>query len=111
MVDDIERGDTPYNPIEDHAAPGSANPLVEGGDKAEPQGLSSPGEGTRHRVVVGYDHVASAPNCPYCGDRHYCFEDDGNPDTYLVRCWCGAKARARKDDPDMVTHLAQRARM
>lgn len=58
-------------------------------------------------VLAGYQPIPSAPACPYCGDRHYAVEDDGDEATYLIRCWCGAKCRCRKDDPDMAAHLAQ----
>jgi hypothetical protein len=52
------------------------------------------------RVLRGYDTVPGQ-RCPYCGDAHMAFVDDGDPDTWKVMCWCGAKARVRKDDEDV----------
>jgi len=52
-------------------------------------------------VLAGYDTRSGPDRCPYCGDAHFAFEDDGDPETLLVRCWCGATARARRDDPDL----------
>jgi hypothetical protein len=60
-------------------------------------------------VLSGYQPMPTAPACPYCSGRHFCVEDDGNPDSYLVRCWCGAKCRCKKDDPDMKEWLASHA--
>jgi len=57
------------------------------------------------RVLRGYNTIPSAPRCPSCGDRHYDLVDDGNPDTIRVDCWCGAHARCRRDDPDLVAIL------
>lgn len=59
------------------------------------------------RVVRGYDTVPE--RCPYCGGSHMAFVDDGDDATYQVKCWCGAKARVRKDDPDLVALLADSA--
>jgi hypothetical protein len=64
----------------------------------------------RMTVLVGYQHIASAPSCPYCGDKHYAIEDDGNPDTLLVACWCGGHARVWRDDPDIVAYLEANGR-
>jgi hypothetical protein len=57
-------------------------------------------------VLAGYQPIPGAPPCPYCGDRHYAVEDDGDPANYLIRCWCGATCRCRRDDPDMTRFLA-----
>lgn len=58
------------------------------------------------KVIRGYDHIPKAPLCPYCGSNYFCVEDDDDPETYRIVCWCGAKCRCRKDDPDMVAYLA-----
>lgn len=52
-------------------------------------------------VVSGYREVVDAPPCPYCGGRHYALEDDDDPVTLKIRCWCGATARVRRDDPNL----------
>ena len=54
-----------------------------------------------NRVIAGYRPVLHVEACPYCGCKHYALEDDGNPDSLLVRCWCGATARVQRDDPDV----------
>jgi len=43
--------------------------------------------------------------CPYCGSDYMAIEDDGQPDSYLARCWCGAGARVHKDDSDLAQAL------
>jgi hypothetical protein len=58
------------------------------------------------KVVRGYDHIAKADPCPYCGGTYFAVTDDGDEETYRIECWCGAKCRCRKDDPDMVEYLA-----
>lgn len=57
-------------------------------------------------VLLGYAPRPDWPACPFCGDRHFALDDDGHPDTYKVRCWCGATARVAKDDPDIVALLS-----
>jgi hypothetical protein len=59
------------------------------------------------KVILGFTNWPNEiPACPYCGYRYYCLEDDGHPEAYLVRCWCGAKCRLRKDEPDLPLLLA-----
>lgn len=52
-------------------------------------------------VVRGYDHLPGAESCPFCGENHYALVDDGDDVTLQVKCWCGATARVRRDDPDL----------
>jgi hypothetical protein len=52
------------------------------------------------RLICGYRHW-ECDRCGACGGNYLAVEDDGRADSYLVRCWCGATARVRKDDPDL----------
>lgn len=61
-------------------------------------------------VLMGYHQWEAAPPCPYCGSRYYCVEDDDDDRGYLIRCWCGATCRCRRDDKDMMAHLARGVR-
>jgi hypothetical protein len=58
-------------------------------------------------VLLGFQHIDSAPPCPYCLGQHFAIEDDGAGETYKVLCWCGASARVAKADPDLVELLRQ----
>ena len=57
------------------------------------------------KVILGYTYW-SEPGCPYCGSTYIAIHDDGREDSYQAVCWCGAKARCRKDDPELVERLA-----
>jgi hypothetical protein len=59
------------------------------------------------KVIRGYDYITKADPCPYCKSNYFMVEDDGDEETYRIGCWCGAKCRCPKDDPDMVAYLAE----
>jgi hypothetical protein len=56
------------------------------------------------RCVVGYRHWPGA-DCPHCHYDYMAIEDDGDPQSYLVRCWCGATARVLRDDAGLLEAL------
>jgi hypothetical protein len=58
-----------------------------------------------NRLVVGYRHWGGETRCRFCGGDYMAIEDDGEMASYLVRCWCGATARVRRNDPDLVQAL------
>lgn len=71
----------------------------------DPDPAVEPFPGAGGRTILGYRTMPKADQCSFCGDRYYAVQDDGQPDTWLVRCWCGARARVRKDDPDLLEEI------
>lgn len=57
------------------------------------------------RTLIGYRHWPGS-TCPFCRGSYMTVSDDGDPDTFKVRCWCGSAARVRRDDADIVEALA-----
>ncbi len=68
--------------------------------------------GTAPRTVDGYvwhlferadeaDDRAVTVRLQLAGDRHFALEDVDDPVQLLVRCWCGATAKVRRDDEDL----------
>lgn len=62
-------------------------------------------------VLSGYRprDRAKWPPCRFCGECHYMIEDDGREDSLKIGCWCGATARVKRDDPDLVGEVAPEA--
>lgn len=60
------------------------------------------------RVLLGYD-ILPGFTCPSCGQHVALVEDEGDPVSVRVRCWCGANGLARRDDPDMVKAIGETA--
>lgn len=52
------------------------------------------------RLVFGYRHVSGVPNCPCNDPGNYMMmeEDDNNPLSFRMRCWCGSTIRGNFDN-------------
>lgn len=53
-------------------------------------------------LVFGFRHVQGIPSCP-CGDpgNYACMEqDDSDPLSFTIRCWCGGKLGGRFDNDE-----------
>lgn len=55
--------------------------------------------------MIGY-RPWPGTRCPYCGDGHGAIEDGGGSE-YIYTCWCGAKAKVSKDDPDIIQAIRE----